>query len=72
MNIKVKNLVRRVAKGKLKKFRIYVAFRVSQLSKYLIFHKELGKRLCSGGIRIGYAKEIKGCFGGKSERKLTL
>ena len=30
MNIKVKNLVRRVAKGKLKKARFYAAFRVSQ------------------------------------------
>lgn len=31
MNIKVKNLVRRVAKGKLKKTRFYAVFRVSQL-----------------------------------------
>lgn len=72
MNIKVKNLVRRVAKGKLKKFRIYVAFRVSQLSKYLIFHKELGKRLCSGGNKDWIRKRDKGMFWRKSERKRTL
>jgi len=34
MNIKVKILVRRVAKGKLKKTRFYAAFRVSQSPNY--------------------------------------
>ena len=40
MNIKVKNLVRRVAKGKLKKARFYAAFRVSQSPKIIAAGKE--------------------------------
>ena len=40
MNIKVKNLVRRVAKGKLKKARFYAAFRVSQSPKYNLESEE--------------------------------
>ena len=43
MNIKVKNLVRRVAKGKLKKARFYAAFRVSQ-SPTIYYNERWGER----------------------------
>ena len=42
MNIKVKNLVRRVAKGKLKKARFYAAFRVSQSPNFDYINEESG------------------------------
>lgn len=48
MNIKVKVFVRRVAKGKLKKARVYAAFRVSQSPVFFIEREDITAESIAG------------------------